>query len=106
MGEKITKAREEISVREALEILRKRQRKAGRRHSRAHVETQDQNARRIKLLRGLCGECLHIRLERVEVFTGELGISLRCRDGRSPLDLLPDLSLGILPECPSFRSRS
>ena len=94
----------ERHVSEALLVLGKRQREGKR--SRIHKETREGwVARRLALERN-CGRCqsLIIKITSVKRIKKRVGVGLKCRSGRSPLEFHREYiyNPGETPSCPSL----
>jgi hypothetical protein len=96
---------QKIDLQEALRILRTLQAEATRPHSRSHLGAQDDNALRIRAVKGICGQCSNLVLEGF-LGDGKKRVRLRCQVGGSPLDLYRKTELGETPVCAGYSGRS
>lgn len=89
-------------VREAILLLISNQREIGKRHSRVHNNTGEDNAQRLRAINGgICGCCVNLRIDFVR--SGDKDrVMLKCKEGLSPLDLYRNTDLGKKAYCPKF----
>lgn len=91
--------RQEINM--AISALKQHQQDFGRRHSRIHVNTADDNFHRKRALDGICGSCNALIIE-INSPGRYKEVKLRCREGAIPLDLYRKTELGQTPVCDTF----
>lgn len=93
-------------VENALTILRKETKLAGRANSRVRRnDAKEDTVNRIRSLEQDCGGCANLKIE-INNRGGMQMVSLRCTQGRSPLDLYRKTDLGQPSNCPDLVKNS
>ncbi len=101
-GEKGVVMNRQLLLRQATSILRKDLGRIGKRGSRIHDNTAEDNVHRLRTIEGgICRSCvnLHIKFFHKD---GKERIDLRCHRGFSPLELYRGTKFGKEAHCDGF----